>query len=145
MAAWLCEALFLANCFTAYSFNYGIMQLGSPSFYPSSSIRQSVSLELVRSRLSNRRLLLSLLLTESNETLCRVLTTSTEVDSRLVFNRVIINNNFDWTEIKDNIDSQFSAPNTQIFKVDYKGKDESYFADQIVKYRVFPIMENAKV
>ena len=131
MAAWLCEALFLANCITAYSFNYGIMQLGSPSFNPSSSIRQSVSLDLVRSRLSNSR--------------PGVLTPSFEVDSRLVFNRVIINNNFDWTEIKDNIDSQFSAPNTQIFKVDYKGKDESYFADQIVKYRVLPIMENAKV
>ena len=73
------------------------------------------------------------------------LTPSSEVDSRKVFNALIINKDFEWTEIKEDIDQGFSVPKEPIFYVDYKNTDERFIADQIVRRRVLPIMRSAKV
>ncbi len=130
MAAGFVEVLFLVNCITAYSFNYGHMQFGGPS-NPSSIIRQRCFLELVRSSL--------------RDSLSGGQTPAFRVNSRKVFNQVINNNDFKWTEIRGNIDSEFSVQNKQIFHVDYKDRDEIDFADQIVKHCIFPILRNARV
>jgi hypothetical protein len=133
MAGWLIEVLCILNCITAFAFNFGVMQLGDTGFSPSTSqsltIRQGISLDLAKSRD------------------CRPagLTPSNEEHSRMVFDKMIINNDFKKTQIKDTIDKDFSVPNQPIFFVDYEGKDERFIADQIVKHRIVPIMRRAKV
>jgi hypothetical protein len=122
--------LCITNCRTAYAFNFGVMQLGNSGFtFTSSQVRHGIALDLAKSR-NNRPV---------------GLTPSSEMDSRKIFDEVINNNDFKWTQIKDDIDKDFSLPNNPIFDVDYEGQDERYFADQIVRHRIIPILQRAKV
>jgi hypothetical protein len=103
------------------------MQLGASGFSSSSTDRPGISLGLAKNRNSLG------------------LTPSSEVDSRKVFDEVINNNNVAWTQLKDNVDKDFSLPNTPIFNVDYEGQDVRFIVDQIVKHRIVPILQSSTV
>ena len=73
------------------------------------------------------------------------LTPSIEEQSRKVYDAIIINDGFEWSELKNNVPSSFAVPSEPVFYVDYSKNDERFIAEKIVERRVIPILQKAKV
>ena len=119
----------------AFAFNI-MMQFGDPSFTPSTSQQGSVRQET------------SLKLAKSKNAPPSGYVTSNEINSRKVFDAVIINDaflHFPPSAIKDVVDQDFTVPKEPIFNVDYTIKDDHDFAEAIVQHRVIPILQKAQV
>ena len=121
----------IAAC--AHAFNFYMTNVGDSGFYLSTSqrnlMRRGTFLDLAKSR--NAR--------------PSGLVPSDELDSRKVLEALMIKTDFRWAEIKDVVGKDFSVPSEPIFNVDYSKRDERYIAQQIVEYRVLPIMNKAQV
>jgi hypothetical protein len=124
----LCMIQCIINFVTAYAFNFGVMQFGG--FIASSgqglTVGKGIALDLAR---AGKSFFGS--------------TPSSEV--RRVFDEVIINKDFKWTQLNDVVDKDFSLPSKPIFFENYEGRDNRFIADQIVKHRIIPILRRAKV
>ena len=72
-------------------------------------------------------------------------TPSIEEQSRKVYDATIINDGFEWSELKDTVPSSFTVPSEPVFYVDYSKNDERFIAEKFVERRVIPILQKAKV